>query len=434
MRTTLGLAGVVVVLVLATGAFGAASFSDRVGDNNAAPDVTAITVSESAEAILTVSVTVANYQSLPLNSWMNLWFDLDLNRNTGDDGDEALVQYYDDGGIQFFRWSGSELVRRPSTGMSGSFAAGVLTLTIPKTSLDSVASFGVLAVSSRGQDDGDEELIATDFAPNNGNARYASPGPISLVDPAGDFDAAPDIERVEVSDTKAGTITFAISTPSHAVLAPNTWIELDVDLDRRRSTGDSGVEAYVYVDRSGAYVGRWSPSDEDFVEVRGSGVQLRNAGGVVTIAVPRRVLDDVTGFDFYLVSGDSDPSGDTDVAIDLAPNGDAWWRYTLVNKAPLRLIAGDPRGAPAQPRAGRLFTVTVPVTRSDTARGITSGSVACTVRVGGTVVKTSGRVAAGGGRCSLRVPADASKRVVRGSMVVRSSGKSVTTRFSFRVK
>ncbi|MGH3137720.1 MAG: hypothetical protein ACRDPV_14645 [Gaiellaceae bacterium] len=422
------------MLALATGALGAASFSDRVGDNNAAPDVTALTISESAEAILTVSVTVANYQSLPLNSWMNLWFDLDLNRNTGDEGDEALVQYYDDGGIQFFRWSGSQLARRPSTGMSGSFAAGVLTLTIPRTSLDSVASFGVLGVSSRGQDDGDDELTATDYVPNSGNARYASPSPLSLVDAAGDQDAAPDIEQVEVSDTKAGTISFAISTPSHTVLAPNTWVELDFDIDRRRATGDNGVEAYVYVDRSGAYVGRWSPTDEDFVEVRGSGVQTRNAGGVVTIAVPRRLLDDVAGFDFYLVSGDSDPSGDTDFAIDLAPNGDAWWRYTLVNKAPLRLISGDPSGAPARPRAGKLFTVTVPVRRSDTARGITSGSVTCSVRVGGTVVKAPGRVAAGGGRCSLRVPADASRRVVQGSMIVRSSGKSVTSHFAFRVK
>jgi hypothetical protein len=344
-RSMLLLAGVIVALVLATLAFAGSSFSDPVGDNNSAPDVTALSLSESTDGILTVAVTVSNYQTLPLSSWVNLWFDLDLNRRTGEEGDEALVRFMDDGGILFFRWSGSELVRRPTTGMAGSFTAGTLTLTVPLAALDNVTTFGVLAVGARGQDDGDGgELVAVDRVPNSGRARYVAPELLSITDPVGDHEAAPDIAEVEVSDTKAGMISFVVSTPSHATLSPSTWVELDIDIDRRGRTGDGGVEAYVYFERGRAYAARWSREEQDFVQVRSSGVRVRNGGSLVTFDVPRRFLDDVVSFDYYLVSGDSDPSGDEDHALDLAPDGDAWWRYTLVNKAALRLIAGAPSG------------------------------------------------------------------------------------------
>ena len=98
-------------LALGSVALAAASFSDRAGDNNAAPDVTSVTVSESAAGIATIVVAVSNYSALPPNSWFNLWFDLDNNPNTGDDGDEALVRYFDDGGIRFHRWVENELVQ-----------------------------------------------------------------------------------------------------------------------------------------------------------------------------------------------------------------------------------------------------------------------------------------------------------------------------------
>jgi hypothetical protein len=434
-RSMLLLASMLVALILAALAFAGSSVSDPIGDNNSAPDLTALSVSESTDGILTIAVTVSNYQTLPLSSWVNVWFDLDLNRRTGDEGDEALVRIMDNGGILFFRWAGSELVRRPATGMAGSFTAGTLTLTLPKAALDNVQTFGVLGVGARGQDDGDGgELVAIDLAPNSGRARYVAPELLSITDPVGDHEAAPDIAEVEVSDTKAGILSFVVSTPSHEMLSPTTWVELDVDIDRRGSTGDGGVEAYVYFERGRVYAARWSPEQQDFVQVRSAGVRVRNAAGVVTFEVPRSFLDDVASFDYYLISGDSDPSGDEDYALDLAPDGDAWWRYTLVNKAALRLIAGVPSGTPAKPHAGRLFKVTVPVTRSDTARGIESGSAACAVRIGGQRVKAAGRVVPGRGLCSILVPQGASGRLIRGSITVRSSGKSIATRFSFSVK
>jgi hypothetical protein len=291
----------------------------------------------------------------------------------------------------------------------------------------------VLAVGLRAQDDGDGgENVAADYAPDDGRARYESPGPLSTVDAAGDQDAAPDITKVDVDDTKAGRIRFAVATPSHLTLPPSTWIELDFDLDRRRSTGDGGVEAYVAYEEGEVYAARWSSEEDDFVQVRRSGVIARNAGGIVTFDVPRSFLGDVAAFDFYFVSGDS--SDDEDNAIDLAPNGNAWWKYTLANKPPLRLVAGAPRGTPARPVAGRRFAVTVPVVRSDTTRGLTSGSVACDVRVAGNPVRATGRVRAGLASCSLLVPESAAGTALRGSMTVRFGGKSVVARFAFAVR
>ena len=288
----------------------------------------------------------------------------------------------------------------------------------------------MLAVGSRGQDDGEgDERVAVDFAPNVGNARYTAPGPLNLADAIGDNDAAPDITKVDVNDTRAGTIRFAITTPSHQTLRPSTWVEVNVDVDRRRSTGDGGVDAYVGVKGREAYVGRWSPSEDDFVDVTRSGVRASSTGGVVTFDVPRRFLQNVAAFDFYLVSGDS--FDDEDNAIDLAPNGDAWWKYTLANKPPVHLIAGTPKGIPARPSAGKRFAVTVPVLRSDTVRPITSGSAACTARVSGQVVRAQGRVSGGLARCILSVPASVSG-ALRGTMTVRSGGASVGVRFTFR--
>ena len=165
LKLLAGLLGAVSLLVVAGVALAAASFSDPPGDNNAAPDVTAVAVSETPDGNLTIAATLANYQALPANSWVNLWFDLDSNPRTGDDGDEALVQYFDDGGLQFFRWNGTTLVRREATGMTASVAAGVLTFTGPKAALDGAASFNLLTVASRGHDVGDDEdLIASDSA------------------------------------------------------------------------------------------------------------------------------------------------------------------------------------------------------------------------------------------------------------------------------
>jgi hypothetical protein len=136
-------------LVFAGVALSAGSYSDAVGDDNAAPDITSVTVAESDSATLAITIAVGNFQSLPEDSWLNVWFDTDSNASTGDEGDEALVRYLSSGGLQLYAWDGSQLVARPTTGVTGTFTGGALALTVPKISLGVGPTFGVLVAGAR---------------------------------------------------------------------------------------------------------------------------------------------------------------------------------------------------------------------------------------------------------------------------------------------
>lgn len=422
------------VLVFAGVGLGAASFSDKAGDDNAAPDVTSVSVSESPAGVITVAVAVANFQTLPSNSWFNVWFDLDNDDSTGDPaGDDALVRYLSDGTVEHHVWSGSRMEARSTSGMAGRFEAGALTLTFPKSALGAVISFGLLVVSSRAQVLGGQRLIASDFAPNRGRSLWTSPVQSVFPDPENDHNAAPDITAVDVIDTQDGWIRFAISTPNRATLPGTSVVVVSIDRDSRPSTGDGGAEVAITNIGGEVQLERWNAASRSWVDdTPPTRVRARSAAGVVTIDVHRSELDNVSTFGFKLVSADLNPATGGYLAIDFAPDSGAFWRYTLENAPALRLIAGQATGSPVRPRAGRPFTISLAVRRSDTKRAITSGTVACNITAGGKPVSAAGRVRSGKGQCKLVIPRNASE--IGGSMTVRSGGKAVAVRISFTVR
>jgi hypothetical protein len=429
--------GVASVLAIAAFAFvtiglAASSFSDAAGDTNEAPDVTSVTVSESAAAVVTVSVAVGNHQTLPANSWINLWFDLDSNVNTGDEGDEALVRYLSNGTLEFYRWNGTELATQPLGAITGTYSAGVLTVTAPRSELNDAAGFGILAVATREQEVEQDAYRAADFAPNTGRSAYLGPGPASFSDPTGDQPAAPDVTAVRVSDAKNGSISFAITTPNYQTLPLETLVLLLIDRDGKLTTGGGGADVMVVYQAGEIQILRWSRSRQDFLgDDPPSRVQARNSAGVLTIVVHRSELGNTSRFGFAVGAGHL--GIDNFDALDIAPET-LFWQYKVVNKAAPQLLAGASTGAPVRPVAGKIFTITVPVTRSDTGKKISTGTVACNVRVAGQRVAATGRVSSGSGRCAFRVPGTASHKRITGSMVVRSGGKTVTARFAFTVR
>lgn len=430
-----GLAGAIALfaLVFAGVALSAASFSDVAGDDNAAPDVTAVNVSEGPDGVLTLSVAVANYQALPANSWFNIWFDLDSDQSTGDAGDEALIRYLSDGAMAFYLWDGSMLVEQAADGMSGRYEAGVLTLTAPKSALGTMTSFGILAVSSRGQALGAEEFIASDYAPDSGRLAYVSPVQAAFSDPTSDEDAAPDITSVRVTDAKDGWVSFAISTPNYATLPGESVLVLEIDSDNRESTGDEGSEILITSVAGEPALERWNADTQTWGDdTSPTRVRTRNEGNLVTVDVHRSELGESARFGFAVIAADIDTFSETVLAVDFAPDDRAYFKYSLVNKPALRLIAGKTLGTPLRPRAGKPFTVSLPVRRSDTNRVITSGAVSCNVTAAGKKVPAAGRVRAGRAQCTFVVPRNAS--AVRGSLTVRSGGTAVTARFSFKVR
>ena len=142
--------------------------------------------------------------------------------------------------------------------------------------------------------------------------------------------------------------------------------------------------------------------------------------------VHRSELLDVARFGLNVVSSMEDEDGDY-AGYDVAPDGSSW-RYTLAHRPAAAAFGRQVAGSPSRPLAGRPFTVGVPITRSDTARGLTSAKVACTVVTGGRTFETAGKFEEGRATCSVRVPRTAA--ALRGTMVVRALGKSVRVWFA----
>ena len=427
--------GALGALLLLTGvASGAASFSDSVGDDNASPDITAVAVSEPVAGTLSVAVTVGNYQALPPASWFNLWFDLDRNSDTGDSsGDEALVRFLSDGGVEHFLWNGSQMVETPATGMTGAFSAGVATVTIPKSGPFAVSTFGILAVSARGQTLSGDMYITSDFAPNSGRSPWTSPTPGNFPDAANDHGAVPDIAQVRVTDAKTGWIRFEVSTPNRQALSADSGIFVTIDADNKSRTGSGGADVSITNVGGRLLLEKWNATRRAWRrDTAPTRVRERSRPNMVVVEIHRSELESSPRFGFKVASVQVDALAGEALGFDFAPNNLSWWRYRLANPAAVRLLTGAAVGAPAQPRAGAPFTISVPVRRSDTNTVITSGTVSCNVTVAGKRVSAQGRIRRGKAQCTLRVPNAGA--TVRGSLTVRSGGATVTSRFSFRVR
>ncbi|MET0560247.1 MAG: hypothetical protein ABW012_01315 [Gaiellaceae bacterium] len=422
----------VLALVVANMAIAARGYSDVAGDSNSAPDITSVEVSEATPGVLAIRLSISNYASLPARSWVNLWFDLDSDEETGAAGDEALVRYSADGGVELFAWDGSQLVAGSTDSVTASFAAGLLTVSMPRASIAAEASFGMLVVSSRAQSLGEDELIASDFAPDAGRSAYAGPATTAFPDPTGDHDAAPDLTSVRVSDAKSGWITFAITTANYASLPSASAIVLSIDADSNPETGEGGAELTVTMVGGEVVLDRWNgrrwARDTPPMQVR-----VRTSRNVVAIDLHVRELDNARRFGFSLLSADLNTVAEGVVAVDFAPSDLSYWGYALANRPALILVATEPVATPLRPRAGRSFTVSLPVRRSDTGRSISSGNVDCRVRAAGAAVPATGRVARGSATCAFVVPRAAKGKVVRGTITVRVDGKVVARDFAFVV-
>ncbi len=321
-------------MLLSVGAaFAAHGYADKSGDVNTAPDITSVDLSEDTVGVLTLKLSVGNFQALPARSWVNLWFDLDSNDQTGDAGDEALVRYMSTGTVEVYRWDGSRFVAGDSTGVVASFTEGALTMTMPRAAIGATDTFGILAVTSREQVIGTEELVASDYAPDVGRSAYSGATPTAFPDPANDHDAAPDLTSVRVSDAKSGWVTCSIRTPNYAKLPTESGIVLTIDVDANPRTGDDGAEARINTLGGEISLERWNGRSREWgLDELPTRARYRNAGGTVTIEVHRSELRNTQRLRFALLSVDINSVGQEILAADFAPDNGRFWLYALVNK------------------------------------------------------------------------------------------------------
>jgi hypothetical protein len=429
LRLTAGLVALVAAAASAAALAAGGSISDPANDNTGAVDISSVTISEPAADRLRVAVTIGNAERLPADSRIDLWFDLDNDLKTGDDGDEALARYQANGKLSFSRWDSDEdeLVTRPTTGMAAIYAPGTLTFEAPRAAFDDVSSFGLLVVTRGIQELDDEEALAYDALPEIGRAPYVSPGPRTFQDRKDDIPRAPDLRSVTVNDAKNGMIRFKV-TASDPSLLNDGFIRVAIDRDLLGGEGPTGRAEVLLDYADGRFrLRRWDANEEEWVDDDApTRAHAGVVGNAVVFDVHRSELDDVARFGVTVESWIEDDDEDV-AAFDLAPNTGGSI-YRLVHRPALRLIAGDLYAVPARPVAGRPFAINLPLVRSDTARKLTTGKITCDVRAGGRKVRASASIVRGVARCDLVVPRNA--LAVRGSMNVRSAGKSISAWFA----
>lgn len=139
----------------------ATTFTDATGDTIVLPegadvsgmtpvDITAIDVTNTPDGLVTFRITVTN-QTLPPFTIIGPVLDVDRNGATGSEGIEATLDFIVSGdgttALDFTRWNGTEFVSLPQTAATASFAAGVVTITVPRSELSNTRGFDFFVVA-----------------------------------------------------------------------------------------------------------------------------------------------------------------------------------------------------------------------------------------------------------------------------------------------
>ena len=431
MRSALAALLGTAMLVFTGTAASQTSYADAEGDANTPADIVSVGAADGSAGTIVVTVDVANYRTLPPNSSFSVWFDVDASPSTGnEEGREARVRYESSGAIGLELWSGTRLTAQPPTGISGGFADGRFTLSVPRGTLGVTADYGVYVVSARGQPAGSGEFVASDAAPDSGN--YHGPSSVRFSDPAGDHHSAPDIAAIRVSESEGGWVDFAITMPNALALPRVPVVGLSIDVDDDLATGDSGADVVLTSRGADVVMDRWSERSRSWVPVIDDVPRVRAgvSGPVVTLGVHRSELGAGSRFGFaVLAAGLAAGTGFT--GVDFTPDGARFFRYVLEEPSQVTLVAGKLRVTPARPVRGSRFSVVTTVSRSD---GVPtrSGSVRCVAKAGAKRLIPISLYLNGRASCSFTVPQNAKR--VTGSMTVRADGVSSTIPFSYRVR
>jgi hypothetical protein len=246
-------------------------------------------------------------------------------------------------------------------------------------------------------------------------------------DASGDSKTAPDITAVTASHDDAGNLTFTVRT-SHAALGSDSLLDIAFDTDQNPDTGSNGVEYFFFVGASGWEFVRWDGSK--FVPAGASSANGGYANGVATFKVSKADLGGAAKFTFWADTFQLDANGNI-IAEDTAPEGTNAYVYAITK--PLSLKAGGVTAVPARAAAGKPFTVRTRVTRGDSGGPLTSGKVACTVRVGTAPLRATGKVTGGVASCAMKLPKTAKGKTVRVTLKVTLQGVSTTKTFSAKV-
>ena len=268
---------------------------------------------------------------------------------------------------------------------------------------------------------------------------------VTFQDSTGEDPLAPDITTIVVSNDDAGLLSFRVNVPNRPQLGQDMYSVLFVDTDNNTATGDpdlAGVDYVIELARSEANLFRWD--GESFSRRFGdpSAVTLSYSySGGLTIRISAAELGNTKKFRF-IVELDSgivvDPAtGELDFTNakgDIAPGGGVGLFSYEVKTAAARLLVKRLTTTPARPRAGKLFSARMTVTRSDTGATLKGGQVRCVGRAGAASLRArTARFVGSQAVCTWAIPATAKGRTFRGSVAVVFEGRRAVKAVSARI-
>ena len=276
----------------------------------------------------------------------------------------------------------------------------------------------------------------------------------------------PDITGVTVSDV-GGRISFEINGAGwdNFFAAANPLSEyhvLDVmvDTDRNSTTGDpdlndrppTGHAGFDYALELGK--GPNDPTlgaDLSVLQWVGTSWQAEwtkttptdtVGSNSITFEIGNADLGGTTGFTFAVVDYKLDGSGNTVLVTDRAPDTGVW-DYTLTSTsttqvtttpaAPVKPVIGAPATTPGKAVAGRRFTVSFPVTRSDTGAPLTSGKMVCDPSVEGKVIPHAESFTGGTAKLAFTTPKTAKGKQLKVKVTIKLGSQSATKIATFKV-
>jgi len=247
-----------------------------------------------------------------------------------------------------------------------------------------------------------------------------------FTDPAGDAGLGPDIRSLSIGD-RGGILTFKIVAPGMKFTegsgVKGTFLFVDLDANK---DGKYDYSLFVGDDADGF---SWDVTDANGKSLPlSTWMRYFRTADSYWISVSSSDLGGATSFDFFTRTGTITDDGKL-AGSDDAPDGGVW-SYGMTSVKP---VIGTPTTSPLGPVAGKAFTITLPVTRSDSGVKVTIGTMTSDLRVGTQALAHTQSFKNGTAAVHLMVPASARGRVMTVQIAIESEGGSVTRLTRFRV-
>lgn len=262
-----------------------------------------------------------------------------------------------------------------------------------------------------------------------GVARSAA-NSVTFPDPVDQPAGVGDMTSVDVSNVDDGTIVVALHVANRPEFTPDMVVALSLDSDQNVATGvpGPGTDTFLSLEAEGPKVARWDGSQ--VVPSTAPSFSVTYTAGVATFRINARDLGNTKGFTFQALVISGLGTGGL-VNADVVPDfGNPLLSYEV--KIQLKLAGGRLTATPA--KAGKRFTVSLPVTENDTGGPIGAGQALCVATLGGRPLPARSKgVAKGVASCGFQLPATAKGKTIRGTITVVVRGVRLTRSFAARV-